>query len=171
MVISKNCTDVGDVCVRVCLYTCARHVGLFPIPRTVACQAPLFMGFFRQEYWSGLIFPSPEDLPDPGIEPESLTSLALAGRFFITEPPEGCKMSSSSHRRLSAKLSGKELSAFNLSFSSTLIYLQSPKGKSKLHHASCFPKKTGIPCCSGGSQYPSPFSSFSHFLLSAPSKA
>ena len=39
--------------------------------RTVAQQAPLFMGFSRQEYWSGLPFPSPEDLPDPGIEPVS----------------------------------------------------------------------------------------------------
>ena len=41
------------------------------IPWTVACQAPLPMGFSRQEYWSGLPFPSPGDLPDPGIEPES----------------------------------------------------------------------------------------------------
>ena len=40
-------------------------------PGTVACQAPLSMGFSRQEYWSGLPFPSPEDLPDPGIEPRS----------------------------------------------------------------------------------------------------
>ena len=43
------------------------------------------MGFPRQEYWSGLPFPSPVDLPDPGIEP---ASPALAGRFFITEPAE-----------------------------------------------------------------------------------
>ena len=42
------------------------------------------MGFPRQEYWSGLPFPSPKDLPDPGMEP---TSLVLAGRFFTTEPP------------------------------------------------------------------------------------
>ena len=42
------------------------------------------MGFSRQEYWSGLPFPPPGDLPDPGIK---LTSLALAGRFFTTEPP------------------------------------------------------------------------------------
>ena len=42
------------------------------------------MGFPRQEYWSVLPFPSPGDLPDPGIKP---TSIALAGRFFITEPP------------------------------------------------------------------------------------
>ena len=40
-------------------------------PSTVACQVPLSMGFFRQEYWSGLPFPSPEDLPNPGIEPRS----------------------------------------------------------------------------------------------------
>ena len=38
-------------------------------PWTVACQTPLSMGFSRQEYWSGLPFPSPGDLPDPGIEP------------------------------------------------------------------------------------------------------
>ena len=47
------------------------HVQLFATPRTVACQAPPFMGFSRQEYWSGLPFPSPEDLPDTGIEPGS----------------------------------------------------------------------------------------------------
>ena len=40
-------------------------------PLTIACQAPLSMGFSRQEYWSGLPFPSPGDLPDPGIEPRS----------------------------------------------------------------------------------------------------
>ena len=50
---------------------------------TVACQTPLSLGFPRQEYWSGLLFLSPGDLPDPGIK---LTS-TLAGGFFITEPP------------------------------------------------------------------------------------
>ena len=49
---------------------------------TVACQAPLSMEFSRQEYWSGLPFPPPGDLPDPGIETVSLESLALAGRFL-----------------------------------------------------------------------------------------
>ena len=53
-------------------------------PWTVARQAPLSMGFSRQEYWSGLPFPSPGDLPDPGTEP---ASPVLAGRFFTTEPP------------------------------------------------------------------------------------
>ena len=53
---------------------------------TVAHQAPLSMAFPRQEYWSGLPFPSPGDLPDPGVKPASLVSLALAGEFFTTEP-------------------------------------------------------------------------------------
>ena len=54
------------------------------IPRTVVCQAPLSMGLPRQEFWSRLPFPSPGDLPDPGMEPMSLKSAVLAGRFFIT---------------------------------------------------------------------------------------
>ena len=49
----------------------------------MACQAPLSMGFPRQEYWSVLPFPSPGDIHDPGIKP---MSPALAGRFFIAEP-------------------------------------------------------------------------------------
>ena len=49
------------------------HVLLFAAPWTVAHQAPLFMGFSRQEYWSGLPFPSPGDLPNPGIKPGSPT--------------------------------------------------------------------------------------------------
>ena len=57
----------------------------FAIPWTGAGQAPPSVGFSRQEYWSGLPFPSPGYLPDPGIEPESP---ALAHGFFTTEPPE-----------------------------------------------------------------------------------
>ena len=53
-------------------------------PWTVACQAPLSMGFSRQEYWSGLPFPSPGDLPDPGIEPRSP---ALQADALPSEPP------------------------------------------------------------------------------------
>ena len=51
---------------------------------SVVWQAPLSMGFSRQEYWSGLPFPTPGDLPDPGIKPASLVSPALTGRFFTT---------------------------------------------------------------------------------------
>ena len=65
-----------------CVFSCEQ---LFVIPRTVACQAPLSMEFFRQEYWSGLPFPPPGDLPNPGIEP---VSPALAGRFFTAELPD-----------------------------------------------------------------------------------
>ena len=54
---------------------------------TIACQAPLSLGFSRQEYWSRLPFPPPEYLPNPGIEPMSLPFPALAGGFFITAPP------------------------------------------------------------------------------------
>ena len=60
------------------------RVQLFAILWTVAHQAPLAREVFLKEYWSGLPFPPPRDLPDPGIEP---TSPALAGRFFTTEPP------------------------------------------------------------------------------------
>ena len=60
------------------------HVRLFATPRTVAYQAPLSMGFSRQEYWSELPFPFPGDLPGSGIEP---ASPPLAGRFVTAEPP------------------------------------------------------------------------------------
>ena len=56
----------------------------FATPWTVACQASLFMGFSRQEYWSGLPFPSPGDLPNPGIEPGSPM---LQVDSLPTEPP------------------------------------------------------------------------------------
>ena len=59
-------------------------VQLCVTPWTVACQSPLSMGFSRQEYQSGLLFPSPGDLPNQGIEPRCLMSPALAGRFFTT---------------------------------------------------------------------------------------
>ena len=63
------------------------HVRLFVTPWTVAYQAPLSMGFSRQEYWSGLPCPPPGGLPDPGIKSRSLMSPALADGFFTTEPP------------------------------------------------------------------------------------
>ena len=55
--------------------------------RTVVSHAPLTAGFSQQEYWSGWPFPSPGDLPNPGIKPTSPASPALAGRLFTTEPP------------------------------------------------------------------------------------
>ena len=73
------------------MYVCAPsflHVCLFVTPWTVTLQAPLPLVFSRQEYWSGLQFSPPGDLPDPEMEPMSPASLALAGRFFTTEPPQ-----------------------------------------------------------------------------------
>ena len=83
------------VCVCVCVCVCMvfyiythththTHVHFFATPWTIACQAPLSMEFSRQEYWSGLSFPSPGDLPDPEME---LASPALASGFFTTVPP------------------------------------------------------------------------------------
>ena len=64
------------------LLSCVR---LFATPWTVAHQAPPSMGFSRQEYWSGLPFPSPGDLPNPGIEPRSP---ALQADYLTSEPPD-----------------------------------------------------------------------------------
>ena len=60
------------------------HVQLFVTLWTVAHQLPLSMGFSRQGYWSGLPFPSPEDLPNPGIKLAFLTSPSLIDEFFTT---------------------------------------------------------------------------------------
>ena len=69
---------------------------------TVAHQAPLSIEFPRQEYWSGLPFPSPGDLLDPGIKP---ASLVLAGRFFTTEPSGKLRMVSILHKNTVFKFS------------------------------------------------------------------
>ena len=66
-------------------YACVfSHFPLFGTLKTVAHQVSLFLGFSRQEYWSGLPCPRPGDLPNPGMEPMPLVSLALAGGFFTT---------------------------------------------------------------------------------------
>ena len=71
--------------VSLCVHVSAvlSHVRLFVTPWTVACQAPLSMGFSRKEYWSGLPSPSPGDLPEPWVKS---TSPALVSRFFTTAP-------------------------------------------------------------------------------------
>ena len=73
------------ICIYVCVCVC---VCVYPFMTlwTVAHQAPLSMRFPRQKYWSGLPFPTPRDLPDPGMEPTSPVSSTLAGDFFTTEP-------------------------------------------------------------------------------------
>ena len=69
--------------ISVCMFSC---VWLLVILWTVACQAPLSMGFSKQEYWSGLTSSPPGDLPDPGIKPTHISCIScIAGRFFTTE--------------------------------------------------------------------------------------
>ena len=85
-----------------CVCTLSR-VLLFITPWAVAHQAPRSMGFCRQEYWSGLPFPTPGDLLNPGVKPESLSSPALAGGLFTTSTTwksesEGCSVVSNSLR-------------------------------------------------------------------------
>ena len=67
-----------------CVLSRFSHVQLLVTLWTVAHQAPMSMGFFKQEYWSGLSCPPPGDLPNPGMETTSLRSPALAGGFFTT---------------------------------------------------------------------------------------
>ena len=71
----------------VCVNCCFIPARLFATLWTVTWQAPLSMGFSRQECWSGLPFPLPGDLPVSGLEPASLMSPAVAGGFFTNVPP------------------------------------------------------------------------------------
>ena len=66
-----------------CIFVCSVCL-LFPTPWAVAHQAPLSVKFSNQEYWSELPFPTPGDLPDPGIKHMSPVSPALTGEFFTT---------------------------------------------------------------------------------------
>ena len=69
-------------------YVCGRAQSCLTIGNPMNCSPQnLSMGFSRQKYWSGLPFPSPEDLPHSGIKPTSLVCPTLAGRFFTTSPP------------------------------------------------------------------------------------
>ena len=71
----------------VCLLSCFSCVWLFTTPQTLACQAPLCIVFYRQEYWSGLPCLPPADLPSPGIEPASLNLLHCQGGSLPLVPP------------------------------------------------------------------------------------
>ena len=123
--------DFISMCSVLC---CLNSVRLFTTLWTAACQAPLSMGFSRQEYWSGSPCPPPGDLPDPETEPMSLLSPALAGGFFITSATwethlskwflikyEACKhheresCSHSNHLLLSAELTSSD-SRFQMIF-------------------------------------------------------
>ena len=79
-----DCMGEGELENRVCMLSHFSHVQFFATLWTVALQAPLFMGFSRQECWSGLPCPTPRYLPHSGIEPKSLKFPALARGFFTT---------------------------------------------------------------------------------------
>ena len=83
--IAKTHSFIHSTNVCMCSVAPSCYFWLFAALCTIAHQAPLSMGFSRQDYWNGLPFPPPGDLPDPGIEP---VSSALAGGFFTTEPTE-----------------------------------------------------------------------------------
>ena len=84
----RMCPNPGLLWTMTSLYACVLsyfgHVQLFETLWTLAHRDPLSKGFFRQEYWSGLPYPPPGDLPDPGMELTSLMSPALAGGYFTT---------------------------------------------------------------------------------------
>ena len=76
----------------VCLLSCSSRAQLFVTPWPIAPQAPLSMGFSRQEYRSGLLCSATGDLPDSGIEPVSLMAPALTGEFFTTGATGGAQI-------------------------------------------------------------------------------
>ena len=109
---------LADFCILpfVCMLS---HIQLFSTLWTVAHQAPLSMEFSRQEYWSGLPFPTPGYLPDWGIKPISLMSPALTGRFFTTVPPG--KPSIRSYTKLGAFHRLNEFNKIYANFTSSTV--------------------------------------------------
>ena len=85
------------------------HAWLFATPWPVACRLLCQWDFSKQEYWSWLPFPTPGDLPNQGIEPASLVSPALAGRFFTTVPPGKPLINPSEQLKSLATLTGSHL--------------------------------------------------------------
>ena len=84
---SSDLEDLAKTINEVLVLRCSVGSNSFTAPWTVACQAPSSMEFPRQEYWGQLLFPPPRDLPSAWIEAASPAFPALAGGFFITEPP------------------------------------------------------------------------------------
>ena len=82
--IRKAAFSIIHKCKVKCVLSHLSRVWLFVTIWTIVCQVPLSMGFSRQEYWNALLYPPPGDLPNPGVEPTSLTFPASAGAFFTT---------------------------------------------------------------------------------------
>ena len=140
-------------------------------PWTVAHLAPLSMGFFRQEYWSGLPFPPPGDLPNPGIEPESPVFPALQMDYLPTKlsgkPPIYCYLNSISIFLGQNKLTSKSCSSFLLLISHsykmllhwTKVYCQPFLSALPRNNRCCWHPHTTSSVLIGGQLYPKIFPS------------
>ena len=109
------------------------HIRLSVISWTVARQAPLSMGFSRQEYWSGLPCPPPGDLPNPGIEPVSLNVSCIAGGFFATTATWGAHANNKHIQNIKCNTSKRE--TFQNQFKKITVREKKKKG-SKLRQIS-----------------------------------
>ena len=105
----------------VCVLSPSSHVPLFATPWTIAHQAPLSIGFSRQEYWSRLPCPPPGDLPDPGTEPTTLKSPALAGKLFTTSTTWEA-LGEREATRNGIEMLAKEISASRCRGAGTLVF-------------------------------------------------
>ena len=121
--------NLERLCGCLCLLSCVRP---YMTPRTIAQQAPLFMGFPRQEYWSGLLFPTPEDLPNPGIPPVSPVAPAVQVDSLASEP------SRKPADLIFERLNKDKYIFFKKSFFLT-VHLTIAAGKIKLHLTFKFP--------------------------------
>ena len=119
-----------------CMLSRFSRVQLFATPWTAAHQAPLSMGFSRQEYWSGLPCPPPGGLPDPGIESSSLMSPALARGFFTTSATWEAQLHTLSR---SKTVASKPLH--------TLLHYSSACGISSIHCTICSIQCKHETCC------------------------
>ena len=116
-------------------------------PWTIACQAPLSLGFSRQEYWSGLPFPSLGNFPDPGIKPMSPASPTLAGKFFTTETPRKssslecycCSVAKSCLTLFNQWIAGSQASLFLTVSQSLLRFMSIESVRLSNHHIVCHP--------------------------------
>ena len=134
---------------RVCVLSCFSHVRLLVTPWTVACQAPLSMGFSRQEYWSRLPCPPPGDLPDPGIKPRSLTLLHWqTGSLPLVPPRKPQGLSLSLYEKRETRASGGQASAQDSTGSPEETYgsLKSPASQAQAAcHISLSPHCAFVP--------------------------
>ena len=103
-----------------CVFSC---VQLFLVPWIIVCQAPMSMDFTRQEYWSVLPFCTRRDLPNPGIEPASLMSPALKGRFFTNDATWEAQLSKTWINYSFPLLYFQLLPLMTLHFQLTLIFM------------------------------------------------